>query len=92
MYVADPRFAKNPFLLEHGIRFYAGAPLRSAAGRAIGSLCVIDASPRQVTEEEKALLREVAEEVMVELHRAAGALSERAAEPLPEGPPLPSTH
>jgi predicted PurR-regulated permease PerM/GAF domain-containing protein len=69
----DPRFAKNPFLLEHGIRFYAGAPLRSRRGHAIGSLCVIDASPRTVTDEEKALLLSVAQEAMAELEAAASA-------------------
>ena len=42
----DPRFANNPFLIENGIRFYAGAPLRSSSGFAIGSLCVIDTKPR----------------------------------------------
>ncbi len=67
----DPRFARNPFLLEHGIRFYAGAPLRSRNGHAIGSLCVIDASPRAVSEEERELLRRTAEEAMAELEEEA---------------------
>lgn len=69
----DPRFAKNPFLLEHGIRFYAGAPLRTREGHAIGSLCVIDASPRSVTDEEQALLRSVADEAMAELEALAAS-------------------
>lgn len=69
----DPRFAKNPFLLEHGIRFYAGVPLRSRNGHAIGSLCVIDASPRTVTEEQQKLLHAVAAEAMAELEKEAAA-------------------
>ncbi|HEX6998562.1 MAG TPA: AI-2E family transporter [Gammaproteobacteria bacterium] len=63
----DPRFANNPFLQKHGIRFYAGAPLRTRDGHAIGSLCVVDNEPRKVSESERALLQVVADEVMDEL-------------------------
>ena len=43
----DPRFAENPLVTgEPGIRFYAGAPLISAEGLPLGSLCVIDVRPR----------------------------------------------
>jgi len=69
----DPRFAKNPFLLEHGIRFYAGAPLVTRRGHAIGSLCVIDATPRSVTEVEKDVLRRAAAEAVEELEALARA-------------------
>ena len=34
----DKRFATNPFLVSRGIRFYAGVPLRSQSGHAVGSL------------------------------------------------------
>ena len=39
----DPRFAENPLVTgEFGLRFYAGAPLLTPEGRAIGSLCLLD--------------------------------------------------
>ncbi|WVQ99618.1 hypothetical protein IAU59_006755 [Kwoniella sp. CBS 9459] len=43
----DWRFEKNPQVIgPPGIRFYAGAPLRTADGHNIGSLCIIDDKPR----------------------------------------------
>ncbi|MCH9673541.1 MAG: diguanylate cyclase [Gammaproteobacteria bacterium] len=43
----DYRFANNPLVLgEPYVRFYAGYPLRSADGSAVGTLCLIDAVPR----------------------------------------------
>jgi GAF domain-containing protein len=60
----DPRFANNPFLIETGIRFYAGAPLKTKSGFSIGSLCVIDTKPRMFSEKERALLRKIADDLM----------------------------
>jgi GAF domain-containing protein len=60
----DPRFANNPFLRTHGIRFYAGAPLRTPCGQVIGSLCVIDTKPRSITSREVKLLQMMADELM----------------------------
>lgn len=68
---ADSRFAANPFLQRCGIRFYAGAPLRTQSGSAIGSLCVIDTKPRVITERERELLRMVADAVMTEMELRA---------------------
>ena len=43
----DMRIADNPLVTgDPGIRFYAGVPLRSSTGHALGSLCIIDRRPR----------------------------------------------
>jgi predicted PurR-regulated permease PerM len=70
----DRRFANNSLFKEHGIRFYAGIPLLAPNGQPIGSLCLMDMKPRQLTEREKRLLQVYANEVMEEIaHRATAA-------------------
>lgn len=78
----DKRFANNPFLRERGIRFYAGAPLRTSSGQPIGSLCVIDTKPRTISKSELALLRLQADRVVAELEQQA-----RATPPGEKAPP-----
>lgn len=58
----DPRFADNPLVIgPPGIRFYAGAQLRSTDGHAIGTLCIIDRKPRAtLTGSERSNLRALA--------------------------------
>ena len=57
----DPRFADNPFVAgPAGIRFYAEAPLSIANGLQIGTLCVLDTTPRRLTEDERTLLKSLA--------------------------------
>ena len=67
----DRRFANNPLLRERGLRFYAGVPLRSN-NLPIGSLCILDVKPRQMTEREKRLLEVIADDVMEEIQRRDG--------------------
>jgi hypothetical protein len=69
----DRRFANNPMLREHGIRFYAGVPLLAPNGHPIGSLCVMDLKPRAVTNRERRLLQEYAGDVMEEIARRVPA-------------------
>lgn len=46
----DPRFAANPHVVaDGGVRFYAGVPIHSPDGQAIGTICVFDSAPRQLT-------------------------------------------
>jgi two-component sensor histidine kinase len=67
--VEDPRFAANPLVTgELGVRFYAGAPLRTSEGHALGTLCVIDQKPRHDFDAgDRAMLRDLADLVMVQL-------------------------
>ena len=44
----DARFAENPHVAAPGgVRFYAGVPIHSPGGHAIGTLCVFDGAPRR---------------------------------------------
>jgi GAF domain-containing protein len=65
----DPRFANNPFVKEHGLRFYAGVPLRGPNGLPIGSLCILDTKPREMTTQEQELLKMIAGDVMEQIKR-----------------------
>lgn len=61
----DPRFRENPLVTgAPNIRFYAGVPLRTPDGFALGALCVIDSAPRHLSEGQKASLRQLADVVM----------------------------
>ncbi|MDH3194816.1 MAG: sensor domain-containing diguanylate cyclase [Hyphomicrobiales bacterium] len=64
----DERFADNPLVTgEPGIRFYAGAPLRTRDGHNIGTLCVIDFKPRTISEQQLAILGDLARLVVDEM-------------------------
>lgn len=65
----DSRFEDNPLVTDGmGIRFYAGAPLITQSGYALGTLCVIDSQPRHdFTTEDQQLLSDIAASVMTEI-------------------------
>ncbi|BCJ53936.1 sensor histidine kinase [Actinoplanes sp. NBRC 14428] len=80
--VEDARFAEHPAVRGgHGVRFYAGAPLITTDGFALGTLCVLDSQPRRLEAEQLQALRALARQVtsQLELRRYAVALSNTTA-------------
>lgn len=64
----DQRFCDNPLVCnDPNIRFYAGYPLSAPDGSRVGTLCVIDRVPREITAEQAQLLRELGRMVEEEL-------------------------
>ncbi|UPY35304.1 HlyD family efflux transporter periplasmic adaptor subunit [Sediminicoccus sp. KRV36] len=63
-----PRFANHPLVTgEEAIRFYAGMPIRSMTGEALGTICVLDHVPRQLTEAQRDGLARLATRATAEL-------------------------
>jgi GAF domain-containing protein len=75
---ADPRFETNGFVADAGIGFYAGAPLLTDDGQAIGTFCLVDGEPRSLDGDATNRLRLFADEAMdqLELRRRLGDAGE----------------
>jgi PAS domain S-box-containing protein len=65
---SDPRFRENPTVTgPPNIRFYAGAPLVTQDGYAIGTLCVVDSKPRDLNADQKRALTALSRQVVSQL-------------------------
>ena len=64
----DVRFSHNPLVVGGScVRFYAGAPLLTPEGEALGTLCVLDGHPRTLSGEQQEALRILSRQVMAQL-------------------------
>ncbi|GGQ61081.1 sensor histidine kinase [Couchioplanes azureus] len=68
---ADPTYAANPWVtgLLADVRFYASAPLVTPQGYALGTLCVFDSQPRELSEDQIARLKDLAKVVLALFER-----------------------
>ncbi len=77
--LTDARFADNPLVTgKEQVRFYAGAPLVTPEGHALGALCVVDHTPRSLSPEQANALKALARQVVAQfkLKRTVKRLSE----------------
>ncbi|MFH5878292.1 GAF domain-containing protein [Arthrobacter sp. NA-172] len=65
---ADPRTLSNPLVAgDFGLKFYAGAPLRTRQGHNLGTLCILDVAPRTMSPADTTTLQDLAGLVMNDL-------------------------
>jgi signal transduction histidine kinase len=66
---ADDRFSDNPFVtgVRGAVRMYASAPLVTPDGHVIGTLCVVDDTPRSLSRRQLRSLRDLADQVVTQL-------------------------
>ena len=77
----DERFLDHPLVTGHPkIRFYAGAPLLAENGHIIGTICVLDTTPRDLDAKQLPALQFMAQQVMVMLEGRAAAVHSRPAQ------------
>ena len=73
----DPKWRDSPLVTsELEVRFYAGAPLTTADGHNVGTLCALDPAPREATADELQTLKDLASIAMNQLELRVSALSD----------------
>jgi two-component sensor histidine kinase len=64
----DPRMCANPLVTaDSGLRFYAGCLLETLEGQGIGTLCILDRRPRELSRHQQSALKTLANQVMAQL-------------------------
>jgi signal transduction histidine kinase len=77
----DERFFNNPLVTSSPrIRSYVGAPLMTEQGHAVGTLCVLDSTPRKLTKDQKQALQALARQVMRQMDLRLLITREKAAQ------------
>jgi GAF domain-containing protein len=71
----DERFEGNPLLEVPGVRFYAGAPIRTDDGHSLGTICVIDNEARDLTPEQGAGLQALSRLTMRLINTRTGSIT-----------------
>ena len=66
--LADARFVHNPLVTgDPNLRFYAGAPLHTADGVPLGTVCVLDSQPRSLSAQQAEALQALARQTMAQI-------------------------
>ncbi|MDQ1121476.1 SpoIIE family protein phosphatase [Microbacterium trichothecenolyticum] len=71
---SDPRFRDSASVVDYGIRFYAGIPLRTGEGDAIATLCLLDTDERELDDHQRRALERLGRWAQAEV-RASGGLT-----------------
>lgn len=74
----DSRFAESPLVTDNpGVRFYAGFPLLTNDGLALGALCALDRTPHRLSPEQQTAMAALARQVMalIDLRRVSARLA-----------------
>ncbi len=77
--LATEKFKDQHFLLNYGIRFYAGTPLITSEGHVIGTLCLLGTQPKEISQEQMTLLGAFAQAVVGRLELLGALRREQTA-------------
>lgn len=75
----DARFRDRAAVTEYGLRFYAGFPLRADDGTAVGTLCLLDADPHRLDDEQRRSLEQLGRWAQAEVRQSETAAEGEAA-------------